>query len=120
MTAKSESSKMPSLLRLRGLDVRAWRAATLSAPFVIQLILGMLLIAMWLLGKWPFNTHSAHAGERAWLLTATAITTLGFLLISPALLRSPSPRMRGLALSISSCAVVVLVGGVIFAFLMLR
>lgn len=111
---------MPSLLRVRDLDARAWRMATLSAPFVIQLMLGSLLIAMWLLGKWPFNTHSAYAGERAWMLTTTVVTTLGFLLISTALLRSPSSRNRGLALSISTCSIIVLAGGTIFAYLILR
>ncbi|ETB33663.1 hypothetical protein O975_25975, partial [Mycobacterium avium subsp. paratuberculosis 11-1786] len=35
----------------------------------------MLLVAMWLLGKWPFETHSAYAGERTWMLTSTVITT---------------------------------------------
>ncbi|WP_036455374.1 MULTISPECIES: hypothetical protein [Mycobacterium] len=80
----------------------------------------MLLIAMWLLGKWPFETHSAYAGERAWMLTATAITTLTSLLVSAALLRSRSPRNRGLGLSLASCSVVVLAGGTIFAYMVLR
>ncbi len=101
-------------------DTRAWRTATLSAPFVVQLILAMLLVAMWLLGKWPFDTHSAYAGERVWMLTATVVTTLVSLLIGAALLRSRSPRNRGLGISILSCSAVVLAGGTIFAYLVLR
>lgn len=111
---------MPSFTRVTALDARAWRTATWSAPFVIQLILATLLVAMWLLGKWPFETHSAYAGERAWMLTSTVITTLAALLIGVAFLRSPSPRNRGLGVSIASCSVVVLAGGTIFAYLFLR
>lgn len=111
---------MPSFTCGTALDARAWRTATWSAPFVVQLVLGMLLIAMWLLGKWPFETHSAYAGERAWMLTSTVITTLAALLIGVAFLRSPSPRNRGLGVSIASCSVVVLAGGTIFAYLFLR
>ncbi|OCB17048.1 hypothetical protein A5644_23610 [Mycobacterium intracellulare subsp. yongonense] len=87
---------------------------------MVQAVLAVLLIAMWLLGKWPFETHSAYAGERAWMLTATAITTLTSLLVSAALLRSRSPRNRGLGLSLASCSVVVLAGGTIFAYMVLR
>lgn len=111
---------MASSVRPKGFDAPAWRTATLSAPFMVQAVLAVLLIAMWLLGKWPFETHSAHAGERAWMLTANAITTLTSLLLSAALLRSRSPRNRGLGLSLASCSVVVLAGGTIFAYMVLR
>ncbi|OBH77066.1 hypothetical protein A5681_08295 [Mycobacterium scrofulaceum] len=80
----------------------------------------MLLVAMWLLGKWPFYTHNAYTGEREWMLTATVVTTIVSLLFGAALLRSPSPRSRGLGISTLSCSAVVLAGGTIFAFLVLR
>lgn len=111
---------MPSHHPMHGLDARAWRTATWSAPFVVQGILGLLLIAMWALGKWPFPTHSAYGGERTWMLTATVITTLTSLVFSVALWQSPSPRNRGLSLSIAGCSVVVLIGGSIFAYLIFR
>lgn len=111
---------MAASVRSKGFDAPVWRTATLSAPFMVQAVLAVLLIAMWLLGKWPFETHSAYAGERAWMLTATAITTLTSLLVSAALLRSRSPRNRGLGLSLASCSVVVLAGGTIFAYMVLR
>lgn len=101
-------------------DARAWRTATWSAPFVVQLILGVLLVAMWLLGKWPFDTHSAYAGERAWMLAATVITAVVSLVVGAALLKSGSPRSRGLGISVVSCSAVVLAGGTIFAYLVLR
>ncbi|BBY03526.1 hypothetical protein [Mycobacterium seoulense] len=80
----------------------------------------MLLVAMWLLGKWPFDTHSAYAGERGWMLTATVLTALASLLAGVAFLRSSSPRSRGLGISVVSCSAVVLAGGTIFAYLVLR
>lgn len=101
-------------------DTRAWRTATWSAPFVVQVILAMVLVAIWLLGKWPFGMHNAYAGEREWMLTATVVTTIVSLLFGAALLRSPSPRKRGLGISILSCSAVVLAGGTIFAYLVLR
>ncbi|WP_082971345.1 hypothetical protein [Mycobacterium sp. 852002-51971_SCH5477799-a] len=94
--------------------------ATWSAPFIVQLILAALLVVMWLLGKWPFETHSAYAGERAWMLASTVSTTLAALLVGVAFLRSPAPRNRGLGISISSCSAVVLIGGTVFAYLFLR
>ena len=111
---------MPWFTRATPLDAGAWRTATWSAPLVVQLILAMLLVAMWLLGKWPFETHSAYAGERTWMLTSTVITTLVALLIGVAFLRSPSPRNCGLGVSIASCSVVVLAGGTLFAYIFLR
>ena len=112
---------MPSFNRVPPpLDARAWRTATWSAPFVVQLILATLLVVMWLLGKWPFETHSAYAGEGAWMLTSTVLTTLAALLIGVAFLRSPSPRNRGLGVSIASCSATVLVGGIVYADLVLR
>ncbi len=102
------------------LDAHDWRTATWSAPFVVQLILALLLVAMWLLGKWPFDTHSAYAGERAWMLTAAVLTTLVSLLIGAVFLRSTSPRSRGLGISILSCSAVVLAGATTFAYLVLR
>lgn len=113
-------SNMSSSQRVDFLDAYAWRAATWSAPFVVQLILALLLVAMWLLGKWPFDTHSAYAGERAWMLTAAVLTTLVSLLFGAALLRSSSQRKRGLGVSTMSCSVAVLAGAAIFAYLVLR
>jgi len=105
---------------MRGLDARVWRTATLSAPFVVQGILGLLLITLWALEKGPFPTAEPYRGERTWMLTAVVITTLVSLVFSAALWRSPSPRRRGLSLSIAGCSVVVLIGGIIFAGLILR
>lgn len=65
---------MSTITRLRSLDSRAWTAATWTAPFTVQLVLGAMFIVLWLLGKMPpftrydVETHSSYVGERAWLL----------------------------------------------------
>lgn len=110
---------MPALPGVRDLDARAWRTATLSAPFVVQLVLGLLLGVMWMLGKGLLTTESGHS-ERALMLTATIFAALVSLLFSAALLTSPSPRNRGLSLSVASSAAVVLIGGTVYAYLILR
>lgn len=110
---------MPSLLRVRDLDAGAWRVATLSAPFVVQIVLGLLLATMWVLGKGPFTTEQGHT-ERSWMLVAAAITTLVSLAVAAALANSPSPRNRGLALSIAGSSATVLIGGIVYAYLVLR
>lgn len=110
---------MPSFPRVRDLDNRAWRTATLSVPFVVQIVLGLLLLAMWLLGKGLYTTEGGHS-ERGWMLAAAVVTTLVSLALAAALLRSPSPRNRGLALSIAASSAVVLIGGTLYAYLVLR
>lgn len=110
---------MPSIPRISDLDAGAWRTATLSTPFVVQIALGLELLAMWALGKGAFTTESGRS-ERAWMLAATVITTLVALGASVLLLRSSSPRNRGLGLSVAASAVVIIVGGTIYAYLILR
>lgn len=111
---------MPSSVRSKSLDARGWRTATLSAPFVIQGLLALLIVNAWLLGKWPFGTHSASAGERPWLSAALLVTTVEGLLISAVLRTAQSSRRRGLSLSVASCSAVLLIGGAVFAYEVLR
>lgn len=106
-------------LRVRDLDARAWRTATLSAPFIVQIVLGLLLATMWALGKGVFTTESGH-GERGLVLTAVVITTLVCLALAAALLRSSAPRNRALALSIAGSSAAVVIGGIVYAYLVLR
>lgn len=110
---------MPAFTRMHALDASAWRTATLSAPFVVQGVLAVLIVNMWLLGKGPFATESGRA-ERDWILTAALITAVEFVLVTGALLMSRSSRRRGLALSIASCSGVVIVGATVFGYLNLR
>jgi hypothetical protein len=111
---------MRSSTRTPFFDAGAWRIATVSAPFLVQGVLALLLLTLWLLGEAPFKTHSAYAGERAWMVTATLIATLVSLLISGAVVWSPSSRRRGISLSLASCSVLVLIGGGFYAYLTMR
>ena len=101
-------------------DAGAWRIATVSAPFVVQGVLALLILALWLLGEGPFKTHSAYAGERTWMVTATLVATVVSLLISGALVWSPSSRLRGISLSLASSSALVLIGGLFYAYLTMR
>lgn len=101
-------------------DAAAWRIATVSAPFAVQGVLALLLLTLWLLGEGPFKTHSAYAGERTWMVTATLIASVVSSLISAALVWSPSSRCRGMALSLAGCSVLVLIGGLGYAYLTMR
>ncbi len=101
---------MPSFAWVRDLDEHAWRTATWSAPLLVQAELAVLFLAMWALGQWPFATH-----DRAWTLTATGCTMLVSLVCCAALLRSPTPRRRALALSLACSSVAVLIGAVVFS-----
>jgi hypothetical protein len=102
--------------RLRRSDARAWSVATRSAPFVIQLVLGVLMIAMWLVGKWSIVERDTRAGDHASLLIATGITVVIALLAGGALLSRQSTTTRAIGLSVAASALVVLIGGVGYAF----
>ena len=102
--------RMPSLAWVRDLDGRAWRTATWSAPLLVQAVLGVLFLAMWALGQWPFATHNTYERERAWMLAATGCTMLTSLVFCAALMKSSAPRHRALALSLACTSVAVLIG----------
>ncbi|OBI37836.1 hypothetical protein A5708_00985 [Mycobacterium colombiense] len=79
----------------------------------------MLLATMWVLGKGPFTTERGHT-ERSWMLVAAVITTLVSVALAAVLVRSSTPRNRGLALSIAGSCATVLIGGIAYAYLVLR
>lgn len=110
---------MPTNRRGRRLDAAAWRTATLSSPFVVQAVLGLLLLLAWAMGKGYYTTESGRS-ERTWILTATTLTALATLTTSAALLRSQSARHRGLGLSAGACSIAVWIGGALYAYLVLR
>lgn len=103
---------MPPIARLRDLDSRAWSTATWTTPFMVELVVGVMVIVLWLLSKTTYFS-SLH---RTWLLTGTVLTALASVLTSGLLLTSPSSRLRGVGLSVAGSSVVVLVGGIILAF----
>ncbi|OBH55879.1 hypothetical protein A5685_09605 [Mycobacterium colombiense] len=79
----------------------------------------MLVATMWVLGKGQFTTERGHT-ERSWMLVAAVITTLVSLALAAVLVQSSSPRNRGLALSIAGSSATVLIGGIVYAYLVLH
>lgn len=114
---------MPFVTPERTLSSRTWSIATWSLPVVVQLVLAVLMASMWLLGKLPiFSTDANFGGERAWLLTATAIAVLcsGLTAAALSLVASRSPKCQGLAISFAGSAAIVLAGACLYAFLIYR
>jgi hypothetical protein len=97
-----------------------WRAASWSAVFWTQAVLGVFFATLWLLEQGPFSTPDLHGGERAWVLIAAAIVVLVGLVVSAVLARSRLPRRRALALGLAGSAVVVGLCAVSVAFAILR
>ena len=104
---------MTTSTRLGSLDSRAWATATWSAPLITQLILAALIASAWLLGKW-------FPGPA---LPLFAVSAIGVLVLCAAatfiLMRSTSPRARGVAVSVAGSYVVVLVGAAVYGIWML-
>jgi hypothetical protein len=112
---------IPLINQLRDPDSRFWPTATWAVPFMFQLVLGAMLLALWLLGKVPyFTAHNADTGGRAWLLTAASVAALIWVPVSGLLIRSRSSRIRGIGMSVAGSVVIVLIGTVVFAFWILR
>lgn len=105
---------MTTSTHLGSLDSRVWATATWSAPLVTQLILALLIASAWLLGKWfpgPALPLFATSAVGVFVLCAVAMFVL---------IRSTSPRARGMALSVAGSYVVVLVGATLYGIWMLQ
>jgi hypothetical protein len=102
---------MTALARLNSVGSRAWSIATWSAPFVTQLVLALVVVTSWLLGKW----HPGTNGAILFLVSSAVVFLMGAVLCA-ALARSASARARGLALSMAGSFAVVLVGGLVYGF----
>lgn len=100
---------MTALARPNGQDSRVWSTATWSAPLTTQLVLALVIVTSWLLGKWFPGTGAVVlfvAGAGAAFLLCAGITFL--------LARSSSSRARGIALGVVGSYAVVLVGGLLY------
>ncbi|BCI51607.1 hypothetical protein NIIDNTM18_08850 [Mycolicibacterium litorale] len=102
---------MTALARLHGLDTRVWSTATWSSPFVTQLVLALVIVMSWLLGKW-------FPGTGAVVLFAVSAVVVFLLctVLSAVLIRSTSPRAYGVALSVAGSFAVALTGGLVYGF----
>lgn len=96
-------------LRLHGTDGAVWSTATWAAPFVVQIVLGVLVAASWAAGKMLADTH----GLRQFVIGA-AVTLVLAAAVAGALFKSQSPRARGVAVSVFGSFVVTLIGGLCY------
>jgi hypothetical protein len=103
----------------RRLDERVWTVATRSSPIVIQFVLCALLIATWLLGRWPPMSPDTADAPRWALVVATGITVVISLIVAAALFRRGSSTSRGIGLSTAASAAVTLIGAISYAFWLL-
>jgi hypothetical protein len=101
---------------VRRFDSRVWRTATWSGPLLVQVVLGGQFLAMLALGRWAFPTLSTVEEQRKWSLTSTACIMLASAVVCAALMLSPTPHRRALALSLAGSSTVVLIGAIIYAF----
>ena len=106
---------MTTPLGYHKLDDRLWRAATWSTPIAIQGVLGVTLVAMWLLGK-VGTQHGSRSEERITFLVAMAIAVVVSLAVAAILWRRTSSITRGVGLGVAGSAAGVLIGGSVYAF----
>lgn len=101
--------------RVGDLDARAWAAATWAVPFITQVLLVLVIGAWWLFGK-----LFAGANDALLFLAGAAVVLVMSAAATAALLRSRSPRAKGLGLAVAAAYVVVLIGGLIYGFWVIR
>jgi dUTPase len=74
----------------------------------------VLLVATWLLGRWPLISNIVDA-PRAEVLVATGIAVVISVGVAAALFRQDSSMARGIGLSTAASAAVVLIGAIPYA-----
>ena len=94
---------------------RMWAVATWALPFATQLVFGVLLASMWLLGRAGFHDDT-FSGQRTVLLLATAAAVVIALVVGAAAFTRASSTARGIGLGAAASAAVVAIGAVVYAF----
>jgi hypothetical protein len=74
----------------------------------------VLLVATWLLGRWPLISNTVDA-PRAEVLAAIGIAVVISVVVAAALFRRDSSIARGIGLSTAASAAVVLIGAIPYA-----
>lgn len=106
---------MTTFARWRGLDTRVWSTAAWLSPLTTQIVLALVIVTSWLVGKWFPGTAPALlflAGAGAALLICAVLAV--------ALVRSATSRTQGAAMSIAGAYGIVLAGGLIYGFWILE
>jgi hypothetical protein len=104
-----------AVARLRDLDSHSWVIASWSAPFVAPLLVDMLMVTFWLLGKWSRYGFS----EFPLFVSAVIVETAVLMAVATLMLMSRSSAVRGLSVCIAGTSTILLVGGLAFALLLL-
>ena len=92
-----------------------WRTATWSAPLLTQVILGLVLVIAWWVGKWYPGTSGLVL-----LLIGAGALFLVCASLSGLLMRSTSPSAQGVAFGLIGSYAIVVVGGAIYGFWILQ
>lgn len=106
---------MTTFARLRGLDSGTWRTATWMAPLSTQVVLALVIVTSWLLGKWFPGT----GGVPLFFVSAAVVFPLCVMAVV-VLARSATSRAQGVALSMVGAYAVVLVGAAAYGVSILR
>lgn len=106
---------MTSFARRGALDARAWATATWLAPLTTQVILALVISTSWMFGKW----FPGSAAILQFLVGAAAAFIVCVVIAIP-LGRSATPRAHGIAMSIAGGYAVVMVGGLLLGFWIMR
>lgn len=89
-----------------------WRIATWSVPLVFQLVLTLFLSTTWAARKWVLVGDT----YRTIISAGAAVSTVFALVISIALVKARSSRLRGFGLAVAGSAAAVLTCWIIAAF----
>jgi hypothetical protein len=106
---------MTTFARWRRLDSRVWSTASWLSPLTTQIVMALVIVTSWLVGKWlpgtaPALLFLAGAGADLLLCAAVALAFLG----------AGTFRAQGAAMSIAGAYGIVLVGGPIYGFWILE
>lgn len=106
---------MTTFAHLRGLDSRTWCTATWLVPLTTQVVLALVIMTSWLLGKW----FPGAGGVPLFFASVAVVFSLCVMAVI-VLARSSMSRAQGVALSIIGAYVVMLIGGGLYGFWITR
>ncbi|HET9877031.1 MAG TPA: hypothetical protein VFQ37_14920 [Mycobacterium sp.] len=98
------------------IDTDTWRVATWLTPVSFQVVVAGLAGVMWLLARLP--PFGPHGDFKQVGLCGIAITTPLWMWLGARLRSGPSPRRRGIGLSLAGSAAVLLAGGLAYLLLL--
>lgn len=107
---------MSAVVRLRDLDPHSWVIASWLAPLVAPLLVDVLLVTFWLLGKWPLLDRH----EFALFVTAVILDVVVLMAVALLMLKSHSPPVQGWSICIAGTSAIIFIGGLAFAIVIIK